>query len=1132
MGIRYIIGRSGTGKSSLVLDEIGASLKKGNHRKLILIVPQQFTLQAERDLIEKLNLSGIIDVEVLSFTRLAHTVLNEAGGITRIHINNQGKNMILRKIIDEGKDNLTIYKTASTQDGFIELISELLSEMKQHNLTPDNLIEKLATGSQQSIINSKLKDISYIYQQFNRYLQGRYIDSEDYINLLIEKIELSTFLQGAKIWIDGFHTFTPQTYQIIEKLCLMAEEVTVTLTAEIAKQANDSDLFKLSNETYQSLHNIAGKYSMVEEITDLNQKQENSIKKSAEICHLEQELYAYPYKVYEEDVKKIEIFSGLNIYTEVENTAVQIVSLVRDKGFRYQDIAVVGNNLETYGPVIKKIFGEYQIPFFLDQKRSIMHNPIIELILSLLAIIDRGYRFNDVFKYIKTGFAGLEIDDFELLENYALQYGIQGSKWQEEFTAGNENLLKRLNRSRKKFIEPVTDLEKKIKGRKTVEEITRYLYGFLTQQKLQEQLETIIDTLREKGHYEYVYEYTQIWNIIMNTFDQLVEILAEQEVTIGEYQRILESGFMSLQIGIIPTTIDQVLVGNIHRSKSHDIKALFVVGVNDGILPVGKDFDGILSDEERIFLKDNGLPLEYNSQRKTAEEKLMIYSALSKPTDYLLVSYAMADQEGKTMRPSLLIDRLKKIFNKIEVKSDVINDSAKQQQMISIPNSTLKHLTANLRGYLDGLTMDPVWITVYNWYQNQQQWEPVKNKITKGLFHKNQADYIGRDYAKELYQTPVKSSVSRLEQFVNCPFAHFIKYGLRPQERKEYGVKSLDIGDIFHKSLELFTVKLKENKLNWREISREQCNLIIDGVVDELIPTYGNGVMLSSNRYKYLVNRLKRISRRAVWVLTEQIKRSSFEPLGSEIAFGIDKEYPPIEVELAGGEKIYLEGRIDRVDIFEGEESSYVKITDYKSGYKEFNLSDVYHGLQLQLMVYLNAILKNKDKLNRKQLKPAGVFYFKIDDPFVKKHDINQETLEKELRKELKMKGIALKDIQIIREIDNQIDGHSEIIPVGITKNNSFHKYSSVIEYQDFETLLNYVESLVKQISEEMLKGNIRIEPVKKDKLTACSYCDYQSICQFDQAFEDNTYKNIKKLKNSEFIPKVGEILGVSKNGD
>lgn len=1131
MHIRYIVGRAGTGKTHLILEEIKKGLEREEEKKLILIVPEQFTLQAERDLIEKLQLPGIMDIEVLSFTRLAHRVLNEVGGITRIHINEQGKNMILRKIIDEGEKNLTIYKKTAQQDGFVEMFNELLCELKQHDVLPMELTMKAEEMEEDSILAHKLKDIAYIYEQFEGYLQGRYIDTEDYLNLLIERIEKASFLKDAEIWIDGFQSFTPQTYHILEKIMTTAKQVSITFTMEFSGQARDGDLFKISNLTYERVHEIAMKYGLSGEIIDLDKEKKEVPQKSREIAHIEKEFYAYPYRPYHGKVQGIELFAGLTMHTEIENAAARIVALVRDDGYRWNDIALVCNDMENYGPLIKRVFDEYDIPCFLDQKRTVMHNPIIECILSSLAIINRGYKYEDVFRFFKTGFSDLDADAYEKLENYALAYGIQGNKWKNPFEYGEEEALKDLNQNREIFMATIEKLEKKIKGKRTVGEITRGLYDYLQLIGIQEKLEKWIDVLREKREYEYVYENAQIWNIVMEIFDQMVEIIGDQPITLKEYTRMLESGFLSLEVGIIPTTVDQVLVGNIQRSKSHDIKALFVVGVNDGVLPSGKDEGGILSDEERLMMKEKDIALGFDSEKKAYEERFMIYAALTKPREYLWISYAMADQEGRALRPSILIDRLKKIFKDIKIQSDVINNAEQQQKMISTPKSTFKYLVENIRQCVDGKDIENWWWQVYGWYYGHEAWDAKREMIIEGLFHSNQVTYIEGMNAKRLYYTPIRSSVSRLEQFVNCPFAHFVKYGLRPNERKVFEVQAPDIGQIFHQSLEKFTDQLKQENLDWRDLEQQQCDAMVDHVVEEVVSHHGNGVMFSTKRYKYLVTRLKRISRRAVWTLTDHIKRSGFDPLGYEVGFGKDQIYPAIEIELADGEKLYLEGRIDRVDLLNEEENLYAKIIDYKSGNKEFNLSDVYYGLQLQLMIYLDAILTHEGKRQGKEVKPAGVFYFKIDDPMVRTEEKVVDAIEKEIRKKLKMKGLVLKDVKIVQEMDREIEGYSDMIPVGFNKKGEFYHNSSAIDEEGFRDLLSHVRKLVKEITHEMIKGNIRIAPSKNGQQTACDYCSYHSICQFDRMFEENAYKNIKKLSDQEVMEKIKQEEGGKDNG-
>jgi ATP-dependent helicase/nuclease subunit B len=1119
LAIRYILGRAGKGKSHYILQEIQKSLQDGGEDRLILLVPEQFTLQSERDLIRKLNLPGIMRVEVLSFTRLAQRVFNEVGGLTRTLLNEQGKHMVLRKMIDEVARNLTIYKKAAQQEGFVSKVSELLSELKQQDILPSQLRNSMER-EEELIIRYKIQDITLIYERFNEYLLGRYLDTEDYINLLIEKLDGAKFLKGARVWVDGFTTFSPQSLKIIEKIMFLARDTTISLSLDGNRRARDRELFALSWHSFQKIQAIAGEHGLVTATINLDSLAVDLIK-SPEILHLESELYAYPHRIYPGAVQHLELFAATNINSELEYVAAQILKLVREQGYRWKDLAVVCNNMDSYGSLFKRVFNEYSIPYFMDQKRDIMNNPLIQLILSSLEAIRRGYRYEDVFRLLKTGFSGLNDDAIEQLENFVLRYGIQGKRWHEEFYLDKHEPLEELNRWRETFIIPLQKLEKKVKGKNFIAYITRAFHEYLEDIGVRAQLEEWIEKLNQQGRYELVRENTQIWNIVLEIFDQMVEIMGDQEVNIKEYLRILEAGFLSQEVGIIPTTIDQVLVGNIQRSKSHDIRGLLVVGVNDGVLPSGQEEEGILSEAEKEMLLDKGLDLGFDLNRKFTEEKFLIYNALTKPSEYLGLSWALADMEGKALRSSLLIDRLQKLFPALKIESDVVHNHQHDLHKVSTPASSFKYLVENLRLTLDGKASEEFWWDVYGWYYGQEDWQEQLGSVTQALFHSNQTTFIGSENARRLYRQPLYSTVSRVEQFVSCPFAHFVRYGLKPQERKVFAVGAPDVGELFHNCLQSFALKLRDEGINWSELQRVECESIMDGIMDEMAPIHGHGVFASTHRYQYLMKRLKRISRRAVWTLTTHLQHGNFKPLDYEVSFGPGCPFPAIQIELGNGERFYLVGRIDRVDLLEEEEGTFIKIIDYKSGNQKFSLSDVYYGLSLQLMIYLQAVLTSTQQLERTQLIPAGIFYFKIDDPLINTESRVVEIIEKEIAKKLKMTGLALEDVRLVRQLDREIGKSSEILPVALTKDEGFTKNSSVLASEDFMALISHVKGLLQEIGREIMGGKVKIEPVKNNTRTACAFCPYRAVCQFDRLLEDNNYRNIRPLKDEEVIERI-----------
>lgn len=1131
MTIKYIFGRSGRGKTHYVFEQIKESLQRDEEQPLILLVPEQITHQTERDIIEKLQLPGMMRLQVLSFSRLGYHVLNEVGGRTRTVINQQGKNMVLRKVLDECCGELSIYKKAAKQDGFVVRMADFLGQLKQHAVSPEDLQEKVDVLEAGGAARRKLQDITVIYERFNRYLEDRYLDNEDVVNAFIARLAEASCLQGAAVWIDGFTTFTPQTLQIIEQIMLVAGETTFTFPLNPAVAEADSDLFERVQETYERVAEIAQQHGLQAETLNLNETYPSAFK-CASLQHLEREFFAYPHQLYDEVVADMEVFAAGSMNTEMEHVAAQILNLVRDKGYRWKDIAVVCGDLACYGSLIQRTFNENNIPYFIDQRRDIMDNPIIEYILSLLEMVYRNYRYEPVFCFLKTGFSDLTADEVEKLENYVLQYGIEGKQWQEVFRYGDDAALAELNLCREKFMGLIAEFAQQVKGKQTVAEMTTALYEHLVNSGIYEKLTSWIETLRARGFHEAVGENTQIWNTVMEILDQIVEILGDQTVTVREYKRVLEAGFSACEIGLIPPTLDQVLVGQIQRSKSHSIKALFVVGVNDGILPNGRNDERVLAEEEKVLLKEKGLDLGTDHQTQAAEERFAIYQALTKPDAYLWVSFALANGEGKALRPSIFIDRFQKVFPQLEIKSDGLNTFDNQLQMVCSPQMTFKYLIENLRLHLDGTPAANFWWDVYRWYDGQDCWCSHKAAVLKGFFHQNQIETIEPSQAQALYGLPLHTSVSRLEQFNSCPFAHFVKYGLQPEEREVREIGAPDIGLIFHAALNKFSQSLAQQQLVWRELEKEPCCTLMDSIMDELAGKYENGILLSSQSYQNMVSRLKRVMRRAVWVLTEHIKKGDFTPLEHEVSFGEQGQLPSLVLNLDSGDKVYMEGRIDRVDLLDDGTDSYVRIIDYKSGDKKLSLSDVYHGLALQLMVYLSAILDSGDALSSKLLKPGGVFYFRLDDPLIETAEMDDAEIEREIRKKLKMRGLVLEDIRVVRGMDRDIQTRSEIIPVAIGKEDKFHKSSAVAGETDFLGLLAHVKGLVKDRSEALLSGDIRISPVKNGQQTACDYCPYAAICQFDGCFEDNGYHVIKPLKDEDVLSRMTAEQEVTVDGE
>jgi ATP-dependent helicase/nuclease subunit B len=1138
MSLRFIFGRSGSGKTRYCLENIKDILSRNEYgnKDLIYLVPEQFNFQAVRNVAHVVGERGIHKVLILSFTTLAHTVLSEVGGITKLNMNSAGKNMLIYKIIEEVKKDLKVFSRAGKQPGFINIMSEVITELKRYDIDPDSI--KIASGKlkQNEALKGKLEDINLIFEKFESHLHEKYIDAEDRLSMLADALDKTKRFDNTEIWIDEFSTFTPIQYKVLEKLLNKAARVNITLTTNCLADGNETDntdIFGAVKKTENKLVKLIQENSIAyEKPVCLDDETAYRFRESKELSHLEKHFLNFPYNIYKQKTVDIKIFKALNMYGEIQSTARDIIRLCRDKNLRFNNIAVVTRDLQNYDKLIQAIFTEYNIPYFIDRRRDINSNPVIILLNSVLEVFTKNWSYEAVFRYLKTGLVDLDREEVDVIENYVLSNGIRGKKWKEEqwnygvnYSFTNEEKegenVKKINDIKERITKPLFLLEDRIKGRNSVSDKCSALYEFLTEIKAGEKVELWVEQFNSEKQLDMANEYSQVWNVIIELLDQLVNVLGDEKVELPEFIKILSTGINEYDIGVIPASLDEVLVGDIERVKSHEVDAVYLIGANDSVFPKTIDDEGILNDRDREYLKDLGLELAADTRSQAFEEQFLMYRSLSMAGKYLRISYPIANFEGKTMRASIIISSLKKIFPEITEESDIIRNDTDEENLEQIvgADSSFNELIAALRSDIEGKEANAIWWDVYRWYKDKDDWKERCRSAFAGLSYSNQVEKVNSTKIKSLYGTPLQFSVSRLEKYAQCPFSYYVQYGLKAKDRRVYEFSMPELGSFIHEVLDDFSEVLDKERMNWREVEESFVNEAISDIVDEKIKEKTGFILNSSPRYKYMGNRLKKILIRSVDIITEQIKRSSFNPIGHELDFGHKGKYPPISIKLPSGDKIELIGRIDRVDELETEEGTYIRIIDYKSGNKGFKLSDVYYGLQLQLLVYLDAILINKDMYMEKGVFPGAVLYFRVDDPIISSEgELSKDKIEEKILEELKLKGLLLKDVKIIKEMDNTLDnGYSMVIPAQILKSGEIGSHTSGATLEQFEILRKYVRKIVIDLCEDMLKGNISIKPYKKNKDTPCDYCSFASICQFDSSIPDNNYKYIND-KNSEEV--------------
>ena len=866
-----------------------------------------------------------------------------------------------------------------------------------------------------------MNDMKIVFSKFEETIQNKYIDENDVLTILANQLPETNIFENTLIYIDEFVGFTKQEYDIIKILLNMASQVTINVCTDSLEESNspDTDIFYANKQTVQKIKDVAKEANVK---MDKPVFMENVWRfKNDELKHIEKNLYSIPYKKYEnENLKNIHLFLANNQYSEIENIAIKIVKLVKNEGYRYRDISIITKNLDTYSNLCKVIFNKYQIPVFIDEKKDLSQNIIVKYLLSILEIFAKNWSYESVFNYIKTGFLDIEPEEIYALENYCLKWGIKYSKWYKgEWNFHDEDdtnraQIERFREIRKIIVNPLIKFKENLLGTNSAKEITKRLYEFLIENEIDRKLEEKREELLNLNKVEIATEYETSWKIIMQVLDEIVLVFGYEKITFERYMQILKTGLGNSNLGKIPGTQDQVILGDIDRSRSHKIRTVFIIGLNDGMFPSVNKNEGYFNDNDRAILKENGIELAKGTIERLYEDNFNIYKAFTAASESIYLSYSSSGADGKTLRASMLVSKIKKLFPTIKEDSDII----KKESEILIENNTFEELLNQLRDYKDeDKDLDDKWITAYNYYMNNENWKYKLVNSLKAISYTNMPERINKENIEKLYGKTLKTSVSRLEQYKSCPFSYYLKYGLNISEKDSFKVDSLDTGSFMHDTIDTFFNIVRERNIKIKFLTEEETNDIIEEIINEKLGLNKNFIFSSAPKYKVLAARLKRVVKKSMKYILESLKYSDFEVLGNEVEFKEGKEYSPIIIDLGNGKKVEITGKIDRIDIAKTAEDKYIRIIDYKSSVKNIELNSVYAGLQLQLLTYLDAACKEEDVL------PAGVLYFNLIDPIIKSSkNMSEEDIENEIRKKFKMQGLILADINIVKMMDNELE--------------------------------------------------------------------------------------------------------------
>ena len=1097
MSLQFVFGNSGSGKSHHIYTEIVEESIRFPQKKYMVIVPEQFTMQIQEELVNMHPRGGIMNIDVLSFGRLAFRVMEENGHHTRTILEDEGKSLILRKIANDCEADLRVLRGNMRKPGYISVMKSMISEFTQYDVGQEELEQVIANIGKDTHLSYKISDIKIIYDKFQKYLEGHYITKEEILDVLSLQVPESKLLRDSVVVFDDFTGFTPVQVKVIREMLGICEKMYVTITIDGRENpyvwTNNYQLFALSKQYVHTLSEVAKEKRIeIEEPICFFDKPVRRFHENETLAFLESELFRGSKKQYMKEQNSLFCYVSPTPKEEVHFVARKILHLIRNEGYKYNEIAVVTNSLDTYRDSVDEVFSLYQLPFFMDHKRSILLNSFVEYIRSLLGIIKENFASDSVLRFLRTGLTGIDAQQIDLLDNYLLALGVRGYKrWQEKWIRKpkhvDEETLQLLNHIRVEFVEEIEDLVFVCKQKtKTVKDITLALYTFFVKQKIQEKLARQEDLFRERNELTLAKEYAQIYRIVMELLEKFIDLLGEETISLKEYCELLDAGFEEAKVGVIPPAVDQITVGDIQRTRLNSVKALFFIGVNDTLIPGDLTRSGLLSERDREQFGKSQITLSPGSKEKIYQQKFYIYLNITKPTKYLYLSFSKTSASGNALRPAYIIGELKRLFPELKIQEEA--DILTQEMVVE---SGLSYLIDTLRQREK--VSEKAWQELYTWYFAHPKWREKITHLVEASFYKNPKEKLTRQVAMNLYGREFLESATRMERFGVCAYAHFLNYGLRLREREEYAFEALDMGNIFHDALEKFSKKLEAKSLEWVGLLEETQEKLLTESIEESVADYGNTVLYSSARNEYMIYRMRRLMRRTVWAIAKQLEKGDFKPSGYEVVFP--------------------GGKIDRVDTYEADNKLYVKVIDYKTGSKDFDVVSLYHGIQMQLVVYMNAAMEmERNNYPDKEIIPAGIFYYKIKDPLVKR--VEEAKLEFEILKELKLDGLVNVEPEVLSHMDNGGEKTSNVLP-------SLANHG--VQSTDFELIGAYTKRKIVETKERILEGNIQVSPYEYGQHTGCDYCTYHNICKFDKKVEGYEYRRFAKLKQEQIFSQMKE---------
>lgn len=1132
--MKIIASRNSSSNKKYMFDQIEKDLRAG--RSVYYVVPEQFTLSTELELFDALQLQSIVDLKVKSFRSIINEILVTCGGARLNFLSEQAQKLILKISISQVEKDLKVYKKACHEEGFVALVHNFIKTLKSNMIRPEDLKQRINESSYRDLLKDKLWEIYLIYDVYQKHVDKSSYDSQDRIDLAIDKVKLMENFRGISFYFDQFASMSRQEIKLIEEIENLSKDLYFSLVLDpklignldkgsiVEAEVEDGAVFEVSRKLLRSLYEIDLDFVALKDSKHVNE----------DIDRMLRRVFSYRIPGEIEDSKAIQnvyINRFKNTKEECENIVAQINKSAYKDGLRYRDIAVVVSDQGEYYDELSRQLTLNKIPFFMDRHRSLLENPVAKYIKSAISLLGSPFSYEDITAYIKQGFFDIEQDKLNIFQNYIKERKIIGNmifedryfQFSREDDIGKYRYLEedRANcliakEVRDIFIESIStfgsnfeEIKENRDKKATIKYFCTRIYEFISMPQAFSRIIDFEESLKGQAKNELLEENRLVWNKFIEILDDFSNVDMDIDLSYEEFSKYLQESIAEIKIGIVPPSQDQVLIGNLERSRFMHVKRMYVLGLSNKFFPKSHQEADIFLEGEKEELIQSGIDIDNTHKSYTDKDMFALYTVFSKALEEIHISYSLINSSNESMEQSSIVNYIVPVINRAHInygqESYKDNIYSKNKLIYYIPTMWRKYESGN--GGVDEKEYNFIY-TLIKKIEGKEEYAGIINSIKPENRFQEKNKELGLEAIKEVYTDDMKFSISQIESFNQCPYRHFISYGIKPREDTSFDMDSMSFGNITHKTVDQFV-----RSYDYREYAnQEQVLDVISEDFDKNVKEYILDYQLEDSRNEYYIDRLRDMLGVSCYILSQQLKILKPDKIYTEVKYGDRGVFPPLSYNVDHVE-YKMAGVIDRVDEYDIDGEKYRRIIDYKTGSKAFDLNRVYQGLDIQLLVYLYTVSNNFNG------KAIGAYYEKLNHKYREAGD--SDNVDTKILKKHYIEGISISDVKILSKVDSSFEDEgretSKVLKNGGTSKD-YLKRGNFVEEKVFNGLFKHINDSVEESISNITKGDIEVKPYRLDKESPCRFCSYKAICKF----KNDNYKILEKLKDEDIIEKLG----------